>query len=216
MQDPSPIFDHHYQNYLDRLAGLDFGRVGPAAGASVLAHNGVPALGLTYFSVSYTITGQGITDPEERSAAYDTCAILCRYLIMANDRANASVPKAEGKGDWTSFRDLKDTGPLTVYFRDNVESVICRALAGKGLATAAKKLSDLGGVVPNIGARYDLMLAFQGLPHIPMLMLFNDAEDGFPPTCSVLFRSDVEIHLDAECIAMMGHRLGVMISRRVA
>ncbi len=215
MTEPSPIFDHHYQNYLDRLSGLDFGRVGPAAGASALAHDGAPALGLTYFNVSYTITGQGITSPEGRPAAYDTCAILSRYLIMAGDRAAVSSPNAEGKGDWTSFRDLKDTGPLTVYFRDNVESVICRALSGKAVA-AAKKLSDLGGVVPDIGARYDLMLEFQGLPHIPMLMLFNDAEDGFPPTCSVLFRSDVEIHLDAECIAMMGHRLGVLISRRAA
>ena len=44
-----------------------------------------------------------------------------------------------------------------------------------------------------------------------MLLLFNDAEDGFPATCSVLSRSDVAAHLDAECTAMMGYRLAAMI-----
>lgn len=212
MPDPSPIFDRHYRRYLARLASLDFSTVGPAAGACVLADNGDPALGLTYFTTPYTITGRGITGPGKRPAPYDTCAILSRYLIMAGDRREGASPPARGAGDWTSFRDLKEAGPLTVYFRDNVEAVISRVLAGNCHRTA-RDLARLGGTAPDLGARYDLMLEFRGLPHIPMLLLFNDAGEGFPPSCSVLFRPDVDVHLDAECIAMMGYRLAALIQR---
>ena len=215
MPDPSSIFDHHYQNYLTRLTRLDFDRVGPVAGASVQAHKGRPALGLTYFSIPYTITSQGITGPKGTPPSYDTCAILSRYLIMAGDREAFSSSPLAGAADWINFRDLKDAGPLTVYFRDNVEAVICRALAGK-LVEAARNLARLGGIAPDLGARYDLMLEFSGLPHIPMLLLFNDAEDGFDASCSVLFRPDVERHLDAECIAMMGYKLAVLIKAAMA
>jgi len=210
MPDPSPVFERHYKNYLARLAGLDFSAVGPAAGADVLGANGTPALSMAYFTSKYTITGQGITGPAGNPAAYDVCAILSRYLIMASDRSKSSSPPVAGVGEWTNFRDLREAGPLTVYFRDNVEALICGDLAGNA-SRAALALAGLGGTVPDLGARYDLMLEFRGLPHIPMLLLFNDAEEMFPASCSVLFRSDVDSHLDAECIAMMGYRLAILV-----
>ena len=44
-----------------------------------------------------------------------------------------------------------------------------------------------------------------------MEVFADDAEEGFPATCSVLFRPDVEAYLDAECIAMAGYRLAELI-----
>jgi hypothetical protein len=43
---------------------------------------------------------------------------------------------------------------------------------------------------------------------IPVVMLFNDADEEFPAKCSVLFpvRTE-EAYLDAECIAMLGSLL---------
>jgi len=38
-------------------------------------------------------------------------------------------------------------------------------------------------------------------------MLFNDADDEFSATCSVLFEQRAENYLDPECLAMVGRRL---------
>jgi len=35
-------------------------------------------------------------------------------------------------------------------------------------------------------------------------MLYNDADDEFPATCSVLFERRAERYLDPECLAMVG------------
>ena len=42
---------------------------------------------------------------------------------------------------------------------------------------------------------------------IPVIMLYNDADEEFSAKCSVLFESRAEKYLDAECIAMLGRQL---------
>jgi len=128
---------------------------------------------------------------------------------MAGSRAG----KAEaGEGDWAGFRDLKDSGPLTVYFKDNVETIISDSLTDK-LPISAEALEPLNPSPPDMDLQYDLALKIDALPKVPMLVLVNDAEDGFPSSCSVLFQSDVEKVLDAECIAMAGYRLAEIIKK---
>lgn len=220
MQKPSPIFQEHYAQYLDRLARLDLARIAPAAGGEINGSREDGSLVLAFFNTRYVLSGRGIHGPGDKPPEYDACTILSRYLIMAGERVGVGGPGPESsgpyrQGEWTSFRDLKDAGPLTVYFSDNVETALARILSGN-TDTALARLAGLGAFVPELDARYDLKLAFPGLPNIPMLVLFNDVEDGFPPSCSVLFRPDVENHLDAECIAMMGVRLAVLIRRSLA
>jgi len=70
-----------------------------------------------------------------------------------------------------------------------------------------KASKALGGYPPGIKATYDLAMQFDALPQVPILMLFNDADDEFPGKCSLLFERHVEKYLDAECLAMVGNLL---------
>jgi hypothetical protein len=47
-------------------------------------------------------------------------------------------------------------------------------------------------------------MQFNALPEIPVLMLFNDADEEFPAQCAVLFERCAEKYLDIECLAMVG------------
>ena len=42
---------------------------------------------------------------------------------------------------------------------------------------------------------------------IPIIILYNDADEEFSAKCSVLFESRAEKYLDAECLAMIGWQL---------
>ncbi|WDP90008.1 MAG: DUF3786 domain-containing protein [Desulfobacter sp.] len=205
----SPVFEQHYKEYLRQVGGMDFKALAPLTGGRVVAGPEGQEIEIQYFNRPCRISASGIVDGDGRKAEYDTCAILCRYLIMARDRS-AEGPGPREKKDWTGFRDLKDSGPLTVYFRDNVEMVISQALAGR-LPLGPEAFRSLNAAVPGISLNYDLALEINALPKMPMLVLANGAEEGFPATCSVLFRPDVERILDAECIAMVGYRLARLI-----
>ena len=207
----SPVFEQHYRDYLQQLASLDIKTIGPALGGRILNESQEPMVSLPYFNKTYRVSSQGILDPSGQKPGYDTCILLCRYLLMGAGligKENGNKPKAL---EWVGFRDLKDSGPLTVYFSNNVEQAILNALTGR-LAEFKAEMEQLKGRVPDLDVQYDLAVQLDGLPRIPMLLLFNDAEDGFPASCSVLFKKDVETFLDAECIAMVGYRLAVLIA----
>ena len=51
---------------------------------------------------------------------------------------------------------------------------------------------------------YDFAMEFKGLPQIELLLLFNDSDDDFPATCSVLFQRQAEHYLDPESLIMTG------------
>ncbi len=210
MSQVSPVFEQHYEDYLRQLARLDLRSIGTALGGQVEKEQKECLVQMPYFNTSYTISSKGINGPDGRKPGYDTCTILCRYLIMAGKPcAGANSP---GGDDWIGFRDLKDSGPLTVYFRDNVEQVLSDTLTGR-LSNAKILLSGLNGAAPDMDVSYDLAVEITALPMIPMLLLFNDTEEGFPASCSILFRSRVETFLDAECIAMIGYRLAALIQK---
>ena len=213
MTDASPVFERHYEDYLKQLKTLDLAAVGQELGGEVAdAQDGVRVT-FSYLGRTYHVSPQAILRPDGSRAGYDACIVLCRYLIMGRDRGRtASAPEVKANTEWVGFRDLKESGPLTVYFRDNVETALTGALSGKTGAAEAI-VSHLQGRVPDMDLSYDLVMEIPCLPEIPMLLLFNDAEDGFPASTSVLFRGDVETYLDAECIAMTGYRLAAEIKK---
>lgn len=204
----SPVFEQHYKDYLLQLASLDIETIGTALGGEVLNDPQGTVVSLPYFNKDYRVSSQGITDSFGEKAGYDICIVLCRYLIMGREPRDNRVP--DKASEWVGFRDLKESGPLTVYFKDNVEQVILNALTGR-LAEFKAGMGQLKCREPDLDVQYDLAVVVDGLPRIPMLILFNDAEEGFPASCSVLFDRQVETYLDAECIAMVGYRLAVLI-----
>lgn len=194
MPNTSPVFEKHYKSYLEQLASLDFKSIYLKLGGEII--NGGKGMSLAFFGTSYKISPEGITGPDKKTPGYDICIILCRYLLMCPEQ----LP---GDRTWVGFRDLKDAGPLTVYFRDNVEQKISKDFSHK-LGDLKLAVSSLNGYEPDLEVNYDLALQVDGLPRIPLILLFNDAEPGFASSCSILFQRHVETYLDAECVAMLG------------
>jgi hypothetical protein len=65
----------------------------------------------------------------------------------------------------------------------------------------------LGGYPPDFEIAYDLFMQFDALPRVPVILLFNDADEEFPAQSSLLFERRAEKYLDPECLAMAGRIL---------
>jgi hypothetical protein len=189
------VFEKTYKDYIAQIAGLDF--------KSFELPLGVRAEGdgvlIPLFGEFYTISANGIANPCGKQPPLDVCVILCKYLLLC-----PTVTPHER--DWVSYRDLRDSGPLTLYFLNDVERAIADHFTGRldALNEAGK---SLGGYPPNIQVSHDLSMQFDVLPRVPVILLFNDADDEFPARASVLFERRSESYLDPECLAMAGRLL---------
>ena len=105
---------------------------------------------------------------------------------------------------------MKNSGPLETYFSNDVEAAIKNSFTGKtGLL---KKASDLlNAIVPSMELNYDLAVEIALLPGLPAIIIFNDADEEFPASCSVLFDGNAESWLDAESLAMLGRLLFIKL-----
>jgi len=111
------------------------------------------------------------------------------------------ITKREGK--WFHYRDFKNSGPLLDAFYNNVERKIAEHFKGKTntLIDCCKKLN---GIPYQKGWSYDVSFIFNALPKIPVLLLFNDADELFPAQCNILFKSNIDRYLDMESVAILG------------
>lgn len=195
MEGEEPVFDRNYEDYLAQLENIPIESIAPNLGGKV--ENGVIKIPL--FGIDYDVSVSGITDPYGNKPTYDVCVVLSKYLLLC--------PEAPQRcAEWVSFRDLKDSGPLTNYFNNDVERSIASYFKGniEGLKKSGKSIS---GYRPNLDVNYDFTMQFDALPKIPAILLFNDADEEFSAKCSVLFERRAEKYLDAECIAMLGWQL---------
>ncbi|MCP4683698.1 MAG: DUF3786 domain-containing protein [Desulfobacterales bacterium] len=192
MSDQSPVFKKTYKDYMAQVARLDLKSVEQKLGVQVEGNEVViPLLG-----EPYRVSEKDIIGPSGEKASFDICIILFKYLLLCPDMD----PKDK---EWVTYRDIKDAGPLTAYFINDVEQPVSSNFAGR-LSDLEKASKALGGYPPNIELPYDLSVQFDLLPRIPVLVLFNDRDDEFPAKCSVLFERRVRDYLDAECIAIAG------------
>ena len=189
------IFEKTYHYYLDqifnRIAHLSAERLG------ILVQENSVIINL--LNSSYTVTRDGIIDQSGESPSFDVCVIMLKYLLI--DRDNYPQDK-----NWCSYRDLKDSKPLIHYFKTNVEDAFIKEFSGK--CDQLKKACELlGGIYPQEQFSQDVSIQFNILHRVPVLLLFNDADEEFPASCSVLFERKSENYLDAECLAMVGRFL---------
>ncbi len=191
----APIFARTYKNYLAQLNKIDLKSVEEKLGVQVEGNEIIIPL----FGKAHKVSQNGITNPIGKQPSFDICVILCKYLLLCPD----VYPKEKA---WASFRDFKDSGPLTSYFANEVERAIAAYFAGR-LGDLEASGKTLGGYPLDIEVTYDLSLQFHALPQVPISMLYNDSDDEFPAKCSVLFERRAENYLDAECLAMVGRLL---------
>lgn len=201
MESDESVYERTYKEYIARFGEIDPESVGVKL--SVEVEDGeiiIPLLGRPY-----RVSWEGVVDPSGKQPSLDICVILCKHLLMCPD-------EYPGEKQWASFRDLKDSGPLTVYFANEVERAISTRFAGNvdRLAKAGKKL---GGRPTDEGVSCDLTMRFDALPRIPALLIFNDADDDFPANCSVLLEKRAETFLDPECLAMLGRILAIWLKK---
>ena len=186
------IYDQTYQDYLSRIAELDFPFIADKLGIKIDGHQVV----IPFFDKPYRLSAKGITDSSNRQPHLSVSVILCKYLLMC--------PLIEPLGgNWMSFKDFKDAAPLIQAFYNTVTQPIAETFSSRlaELETAGKKI---GGYLPADQYSYDLAMQFDALPTLPVLLLFNDKDEEFPAQCSLLFEKRAEKFLDMECLAMVG------------
>jgi hypothetical protein len=197
MEKPNPIFETHYKDYLADIANIDLPARSATLDISVEAE-GKRAV-IPYFGRDCRVSSEGIADPQGKRPDYGACLLMLKYLLLC-------PPRLPVDDEWVNYRDLKDSGPLTVYFNDNVLNVLSRRYSGRKTELEAAA-ADLDGRPPANDYPYDVAVVFRPLPRVPVLLLFNDADDEFPAQASVLFERRAERFLDAECLAVLGGAL---------
>lgn len=188
------VFETHYENYIRQIANLDFSSIKNTLGIELRGQEII----IPFFSEKYIVSRTGITDEFGNRPDYMVCVILSKYLLLCPD---APVVNKE----WSALKDFHKMSQFTNLnvFTSDAERPIVESFSGRAgaLADASQKL---GGKPCELGASYDFSMEFKALPKIEILLLFNDGDDEFPATCSLLFQRQAEDYLDPESLIMVG------------
>ena len=138
----------------------------------------------------------GIIDPSGKRPNFSVCVILFKYLLLCPGDDPVET-------DWVSFKDFKDSSPFVGSFVNYTEAPLAKYFSGR-VTQLEMACREIGGHWPESTFSYDLCMQFNALPEIPVLLLFNDTDDEFPPQCTVLFERQADKYLDMECLAMVG------------
>ncbi|MGA8281599.1 MAG: DUF3786 domain-containing protein [Desulfobacterales bacterium] len=195
------IFETTLEDYLTQIGTIDLLSRTEKLGAT--ARDG--GLILPLYGIPHRVTNEGVFDAGGQKADFAVSVVLCRYILQC--------PAAQpALGDWVTYRDFRDAAPLTGYFTTNTNKVIETTFAGKrtALEDACRRIG--GRLVKD--PSFDLAVAFDFLPRIPVCFRFNDRDEEFPAQSSVLFRQSAEHYLDMECLAIGGTLLtGLLIKK---
>ncbi|MFP4446945.1 MAG: DUF3786 domain-containing protein [Desulfosudaceae bacterium] len=195
MDKTATVFEENYNRYREQIRQLDL-----AAVAGILGlETETGAVSVPWLGKILRVSGEGVVDAAGNRPDYGTFVVVSNYLL----RCPAAVVPPAG---WAHYRDFPTSGPLTVYFARDVEQALADNFNGRTEALRrAGRL--LGGYVPEIKVRCDLSLCFYALPRVPVLLLFNDADEEFGADCSLLFDNVADQYLDAESLAILGRCL---------
>lgn len=201
METAAPVFEDIYRDYLAQLEQAWPGLTLPDLGVERQGE----AVAVRLFGQDYQVTPAGISDQAGHKPSHARCVVLAKYLLA---RPGPVLPR----GQWTSYRGFKDAAPYAGSFTQYAEGRIAKAFAGRRAELAAA-CAGLGGVAPREAFNFDLSLYFGALPRVPMLMLFNNQDDDFPASCSLLFDESAPLFLDMECLAILGLIMAEMLDR---
>ena len=189
------VYEKTYQSYLQQLQAMDFDGQEELLGITVDGRD----LVVPYFGSSVRLTPHGLEDAAGRRPDFSDCVVVCRYLIMC--------PLYEPQDTaWVAYRDFPDAGPLTVFWADTVENHLAKRFANH-VDVLRDACDAMGAVETDLDVACDLCRQFTPLPKVPLLLIFNDVDDDFPASASLLFEKRASTYLDAESQAILGHIL---------
>jgi hypothetical protein len=201
MAEGTDVFKDIRQEYQNRLAEVDFERLASFLGIEPDAKGAY----LRFFGEKYHVSEQGVFDQNGVEPWHGVSVILFKYILLANE-FNQDRPSAPEEFDWVSYREFPDAAPYNQGFKDTVENNLVKYFSGD-LDGLKKFCLKWGGSDPNMGLSYQLVRRFDALPRLPVLLLFNDADDEFPAQASLLFPDYAPDYLDMECLAMLGQAM---------
>lgn len=121
--------------------------------------------------------------------------VFCTYLLNCPERP------VESSNRLISFREFNGAGPLFSRFTANTSNIIETAFSGK-IDLLKQQCIRLGGSMMQT-AGYDVSARFRALHRIPIILHFNDAEEGLPASAVFLFHDNAEAYLDLECMTIL-------------
>jgi hypothetical protein len=199
MQNQASVFEKHYEFYLRQIKDMSLEEIADNPGMECIDNE----MRLLLFGNNFKISPEGIINQFGNRPSYAICVVLFKYLLT-----NPKSPFFESP--WTSYKDFKDAGPLIGFFSNDVENAIGTHFSGK-TQNLKKACESLGGKDADMDIYYDVSMQLMALPKIPVLLLFNDADDEFRATCSVLFQKSIENYLDMESVAIVGNICSKML-----
>lgn len=199
----SPVFEQTYRRYLAQVAEVDLGAAAETLGATL----DEDALLVRLFGRTYRVSGETIVDEEGRQPIHSVSVVLARYVILCPE----SVPAA---GDWVTYKDFRDAAPFVGGFVNNSEKAIANHFGGR-LDVLRRACEGLGGTEADMQVSYELVRRFDGLPRVPLVLLYNDQDEEFPAESTILFEKRAERFLDMECLAILGWLLADELKRAV-
>jgi hypothetical protein len=122
--------------------------------------------------------------------------LILRYLLHP--------PGDKIKDEWVPYREFRDGANFASYIKTNIEDVIAREFAGRK-TTLADRLKALGSTVYAFQSKPDLSMITHTFPSIPILSVFWDQDDEFPPSFQFLFDRSASSFLDMESLAVLLH-----------
>jgi hypothetical protein len=186
------IFVTHYEDYCRQIADLDFSSIKEILGIKIQGKEAI----IPFLGEDYTVSGEGVTDASGNQPNYMVCVILSKYLLLCPDALVVSK-------EWTALKDFHKVSQFTNLnlFTSDAEKPIVKRFSGQinALLDASQKL---GGNPCDMDLSYDFAMEFRVLPKIEILLLFNDSDEEFPATCSLLFQRQAEDYLDPESLIM--------------
>ena len=189
----SKIFAKTCQKYFEEVCRTDFLMRAEILGLEVEKQALViPLYDQFYF---FSSDGIGASGGEEVSPAVQV--MICKYILTCSF---TTLPPLNN--DLVTYRELKDSGPLTSYFTSNTNKTIEVTFAGN-VARLRERAQQIGGKIVD-SSMYDLAVQFFAFPRIPVFLNFNAQDDSFPAICSVLYHASASQFLDMESLAMTG------------
>lgn len=188
----SKVFAETYQKYMVQIRSIDFLEKADGLG---LTRDG-DGLIIPLYNNIYKLNSEGIEALDGGQLNTAIRIILCKYVITW------SASSKTVNDELVSFREFKNAAPLISYFANNTNKTLQLHFSGNLEKLKTKALS-LGGELLQ-SETYDLSFCFQVLPRIPVFLNFNDQDDMFAATCSILYKKSASLYLDMECLAMTG------------
>ena len=199
----SRVFDETYMRYLEEIRKVDFLAKAEMLGVKI----GNKALEIPLYDKIYRFASTGIVGDDGKDLTSAVQVMICKYILTC------PLELPELSETLVTYREFKDAGPLISYFTTNTNKTLETTFCGN-VTGLMKRGQEIGGKILDSDT-YDLSLLFHAFPRVPVILNFNDRDDLFSATCSVLYQSSAAHFLDMECLAMTGTLLsGKLIGSR--